>query len=70
MRSTLTVTLRDGRIGTTNATTAADLLAIGDFIASLGTENPNAEWTISASNGPDHSARYSDIASIDLRVEA
>jgi len=70
MKSTITITLHDGRVATTTGTTPHDLTAIADFIASWAVEPAHVEWTISAASGPDYSARYGDIASVDVRVEA
>lgn len=65
----LTIALRDGRTCTTESPALSNLTNAGLFIASMASESPDAQFTISATHGPDIVGRYGDIASVLVEVQ-
>jgi hypothetical protein len=68
MRITLVIMVRDGRVGRTVTPVTDDLQAVAGFIAALGTKHSDAEFTITAANGPGFVGRFGDVVSVRLDV--
>jgi hypothetical protein len=68
MRYELRVDTGD-RYNVTTGIHSADLPLIADFLATLDTQDPRAEFTFAAQSGPHFTARYADVTSVRLEIE-